>query len=343
METDLAIHNLHHACFHGLLDKVKELHAQGVSLNARCAAGHSPLSSATMRGKVKIIKYLIQNGADVNERDQKGHCAIYFAVHREKPRAASVLIQSRADADAHLADGMSLLMIAASQKSGEMARILIDAGANVNQRDRKGNIALRYAIKKHNLSIVDMLVRAGASSLCFNADESHQMTAVVDAIENGAYDVLRFLMHHTSIDINEHFHLENERSALTWVTTYTKDRLPLEVAEIILQAPDLRVDDAVVACGISNVTALTVAVDLSHEPMVKLLLARGADPNWKYDLSQIPLVVCASGRGNPRILRALLDARADPGAQHEGQSALEVAEVRAARMRPRFADRVAEA
>ena len=98
---DLAIHDLHHACFHGLLNKVKELHAQGVSLNARCAAGHSPLCSATMRGKVKIIKYLIQNGADVNERDQKGHCAIYFAVHREKPRAASILLQSRADADAH--------------------------------------------------------------------------------------------------------------------------------------------------------------------------------------------------------------------------------------------------
>ena len=111
MEMDLAIHNLHHACFHGLLDKVKELHAQGVSLNARCAAGHSPLCSATMRGKVKIIKYLIQNGADVNECDNKDLCAIYFAVHREKPRAASVLLQSRADADAHLTDGKGIIFL----------------------------------------------------------------------------------------------------------------------------------------------------------------------------------------------------------------------------------------
>ena len=99
--TDLAIRNLHHACFHGFLDKVKELHAQGVRLNAPSAVGHSPLSSSAMQGKVKIIKYLLKNGVDVNERDPDGHCAIYFAVHLKKPRAVSVLLQSRADADAH--------------------------------------------------------------------------------------------------------------------------------------------------------------------------------------------------------------------------------------------------
>ena len=307
METDLATHNLHNACFNGFLDKVKELHAQGVSLNAPSPVGHSPLSSSAMQGKVKVIKYLLKNGVDVNERDPDGHCAIYFAVHLKKPRAVSVLLQSRADADVHLVDGVSLLMSAASQPSGEIAQLLIDAGANVNRRDLKGRSALRYAIKTKNLTVVDMLLRAGASSLCFNADESHQMTAVVDAIENGAYDVLRYLMKHETTNINEHFHLENERNALTWVATYTKDHLPLEVAKMILQAPDLQVDDAVVACGISNVTALTVAVDLSHEPMVKLLLARGADPSWHYDHSSIPLVICASGRGNPPIRFRILD------------------------------------
>ena len=80
MATDSTIDNLHHACFHGLLDKVKQLHSQGISLNARCSAGQTPLSSSTLGVRVEVIKYLIANGVDVNEQASKRKFALYFAV-----------------------------------------------------------------------------------------------------------------------------------------------------------------------------------------------------------------------------------------------------------------------
>ena len=79
MATDDRIKE-HHACFHGLLEKVEQLHAEGIRLNVRCSVGHTPLSSAAMRGKTRVLKYLIENGADVNEQDAQGHFALYFAV-----------------------------------------------------------------------------------------------------------------------------------------------------------------------------------------------------------------------------------------------------------------------
>ena len=100
------------------------------------------------------------------------------------------------------------------------------------------------------------------------------------------------------------------------------------MARLLGRLSDIRVDDSVSVHGIVNVTALAVAVDNSDEEMVKLILAHGADPNWQYDLG-IPVVICASARGRPRILRALLDARADPSAckLDEGKDALDVAEM----------------
>ena len=98
MATDSTIDNLHHACFHGLLDKVKQLHSQGIRLNARCSAGQTPLSSSTLGGRVKVIKYLIANGADVDEQDSKGKFALYFAVAREKPRTMWRLVLQRSRA-----------------------------------------------------------------------------------------------------------------------------------------------------------------------------------------------------------------------------------------------------
>lgn len=58
---------LHKACKNGQLDMVSELIKNGADVNAKDAAGWTPLHDvAGFSGNIDIVRLLIENGADVN-------------------------------------------------------------------------------------------------------------------------------------------------------------------------------------------------------------------------------------------------------------------------------------
>ena len=318
---------MYQACYRGDVEAVERVHRQGVNLDTDLL-GQRLLNLAASRGKARVVKYLLQHGVDVNKADDGGHIPLHIAVSQIKPRVVNVLLRANVDVNTPWKGKMTATMAAATQASSQILQALINSKADLTVKDHNGNQALFYAINSNRVEAVDLLLRAGASSICCEPDESQQMTAVTTAIERGVPEILRFLLKHECIDVNEHFTSRCERNALLWITGWTMIHpSSIDCAKMLLEAPGIQVDDTIDVDDIKNVTALTMAVDFSNEAMVKLLLSHGADPNWEYDAG-IPLVVCASVRGQPRILRALLDARADPHAckVDEGRSALEMAE-----------------
>ena len=80
-----------------------------------------------------------------------------------------------------------------------------------------------------------------------------------------------------------------------------------------------------VATNGSGYNALTAAVTAGHTQIVKYLLQRGLDPNYKYGPGYTPLLAAAAN-GNLEILKLLLAHGADAAATaNDGKSAIAIA------------------
>jgi len=65
------------------IDKVKELLAAGVGVNAKDKYGLTALHQAAVRGRIEMAKLLIESGADVNVPDSQGRTPLDKAKSEE--------------------------------------------------------------------------------------------------------------------------------------------------------------------------------------------------------------------------------------------------------------------
>jgi ankyrin repeat protein/outer membrane protein assembly factor BamB len=73
------------------LEKLKELIAQGASVNAPDSRGNPPLLLATMQGRLAFVETLIAAGADVNLRNARGQTSLDVAIRRGRTEIAELL------------------------------------------------------------------------------------------------------------------------------------------------------------------------------------------------------------------------------------------------------------
>ncbi|HKO61508.1 MAG TPA: ankyrin repeat domain-containing protein [Pyrinomonadaceae bacterium] len=125
-----------YAAYDGDLEKMKELYAQGVNIDAPTGvASHltaPSLSLACERGHLEVVKFLLERGADVNVRDgdEKG----------------------------------TPLMSATWSRHEEIVKLLIARGADVNAVDSKGRSALSGPSPERRPcpEMIEILKQAGA-------------------------------------------------------------------------------------------------------------------------------------------------------------------------------------
>ena len=119
-------HPLHDAASADQVDIVKLLLARGADVDARDAAGRTPLRAVSpFANRVEVIKVLLEAGADPSAQDgDQEETALHHAVWHLNYDLAELLIAHGADPAIADRDGMTPLQMAMDKNSAEMLEIL---------------------------------------------------------------------------------------------------------------------------------------------------------------------------------------------------------------------------
>lgn len=188
------------------------------ALNAKDAAGVTPLMLAASKGHRDIVELLMDKGATIDEADNKGWTALLwatfanavdsikallgfetfrgidareaqnqtafmFAVRGGNMETATLLLEKGANLNAKDAHGRNALMHSAIAGNSKMVNWLISQGARLDDTDKDGRTALHHAVLERKSSAVDSLLHAGASHTI--KDNINKQTPEQMAMERG--------------------------------------------------------------------------------------------------------------------------------------------------------------
>jgi ankyrin repeat protein len=229
------------------------------------------------------------------------------------------------------------LHVAARGDNLEIVTLLLDAGADVNTPDEEGRTALHAAANNDQLEIVKLLIKRGADVKAKTKTDS--FTPLHTAAAANAREVMILLLA-SGADVNGGWDGKALGAHLTPILLAARNG-SLETARVLLaKGANLTAKDL-----LGN-TALATAVSNGDKAMVKLLLARGADPksdnsfalalhSGKRELIDLFLAkdVTATTRdllfavqsGKPEVVELVLRTKVDVNAAEQGRTALMLA------------------
>ena len=188
------------------------------------------------------------------------------------------------------------LVTAVADQDTETVQALLAEGVDVNTPRADGATALLWATHWSAVDTVDLLLRAGAD---VNASDDHGVTPLARAAENAGFPLVDQLLT-AGADANA-----AQTSGLTPLMTAAYTGNLLIVRAILDHGAD--VNAATVETG---TTALMWAMAEPHHDIVRLLLARGADPMVSTPAGFTPLMFAARN-GDIEMAEALIATGVD--------------------------------
>ena len=316
---------LHWAAYEDQPDMVTMLLAAGANAKAASRSGITPLEIAAENGNPVIVERLLRAGADPNAA-ASGQTSLHVAAHTGNVAVAKLLLIRGAVVDARERwFSETPLMLAAAGSHSAMVKYLIEAGADVNavaavsklmiapgfpnqsftQIPRGGLSSLAFAARDGCLECARVLVEAGAN---INYEDPAWVTPLNLAVYNAHYDTAALLLEKGANPNDESLYLAAEIR-----------NLPLDgrsgQTRPAPRTPDTR-----------------TSVDV-----VKLLLAKGADPNAALtreiqsrqnsfervsSINGMTPLQRAAADADLEVMRLLLDAGADPNRVTPAQEGL---------------------
>ena len=292
---------LYLACLNGNAAMIEKLLSAGADANATVTLGETALMTVARTGHVDAAKVLLAHGAAVDAREEwRGQTALMWAVSEGHPEMVRELIAHRADVNARSAiqkwerqttaeprekwlppGGLTPLLFAARQGCLECARILIDKGADVNAVDPDGiGTVLSAAINGH-YDVGIFLLDKGADP---NLADKTGRTALYAAVD-----------FHTMPASNRPSprEIDNEHTSLELIQALLAHGANVN-AQLLTQQPYRtkldRGDDTMLTTG---TTPLLRAAKAGDAPVVRLLLAKGADARLSTKNGINPLMAAA--------------------------------------------------
>ncbi len=170
-------------------EAAQALLAGGAFVNARTAAGQTPLHAAIYCPA--LISALVQAGAQRDEPDALGRTPLHWAVRAEAEAASAALLTAGCNPNVADCDGETPLFAAARLGNTRLAAMLLDRGASVAPRGRYDTTVLHVAVRAGRPDMVELLLARGA--LPGDRDE-FGCTALHFAAERGAAEVVEVLL-----------------------------------------------------------------------------------------------------------------------------------------------------
>lgn len=159
------------ACEAGRTGVVRELLAAGAEADRVGPGGVRPLMVAARTGKPHIVRALLKAGAGAGARDQHGQTALHWAATEGHAEVARILLEAGAKREARLPSGLTPWFLAARGGHREVVEVLLASGADVNaalgqggggRRPRKGMSALLFAVENGHFDLAVRLLEGGA-------------------------------------------------------------------------------------------------------------------------------------------------------------------------------------
>ena len=278
------------AATNGSAAMLERLLAGGADANASLLEGETALMTAARTGAVEAVRVLLDSGADVNAAERwRGQTALMWAaaeghaavVRELVAHGAAVAARSRAAGDGAAAGGerpggFSAFLFAVRNGHLEAARALADAGADLNDAAPDGSSALVVAVDNRNYELAVWLLERGADPNADGVGWTALHTAVLahrphfrvvpDPLPTGGIDSFGLL------------------EAL--VTHGADPNRPAERRVRLAQATSPLFDTV----GSTPFMLAAVAADV---PVMRLLLAHGADPYVKTPAGSTALMAAA--------------------------------------------------
>jgi ankyrin repeat protein len=312
-------------------DAVARLLAQGADGRAVEADGTSALHWAVHRDDPALIKLLIAAGADVQAANRYDVTPLKLATINRSAAAAEILLEAGANANSTSAEGETVLMAAARTGSPDLVRVLLARGADVNAKENwRGQTALMWAISEKHLPVVQLLVEAGAE---VKAKSTKGFTPFLFAVRGGDFAIVRALLA-AGADANETAGDGTTALAVAIVNAH------YELAALLLDHgadPNTDMPGGTALHAVTRTrnyeygTVVRPAAEqtgsLDALDLVKLLLARGANPNAQivkplprqggFDNNYLRLggatpFLIAARSGDHTLMRLLAEHGADP-------------------------------
>ncbi|KAH0355409.1 hypothetical protein KCU83_g1656, partial [Aureobasidium melanogenum] len=173
------------------LQVVKILIQKGADVNRRDIRGRSALSYAAEGGSEAVARLLLHHGAKAEFPDSNQRTPISYAAAAGSHEVTSLLLERGAKAKQSDSDGRTPLLFAARAGSEQTISLLVAKGAEVNPKEcRDHDTPLSRAVEARLINSVRLLLRAGAK-VDVRASPEDPLT---QASKTGPKEILKLLL-----------------------------------------------------------------------------------------------------------------------------------------------------
>ena len=192
------------------------------------------------------------------------------------------------------------LIRAIKMNDEDRVRTLIYANVDVNERNYAGITPLTLAAEKGNMTIVKYLLDAHAN---INESSPYGVTPLIAASAAGNAEVVEYLL---SKGANSSIKDETGKTPVLYAAHYNNEKTLATLAKRFPQA--VNIPDA------AGNTPLIYSAQRGYDKNVKVLLANGADVNYRNPNTGVGAVATASAEGHANVIRTLAQAKANVNA-----------------------------